>query len=127
MTPQRTSTVQRRHVLGIAGAGAIALGAAACGGDSDPLAEDDGGNGADGGGASGAIVIGSQQYYSNEIIAEIYAQVLESHGAEVDRQFQIGQREVYIPELQNGTIDLMPEYLGNLLQYLDSEADVEDA
>src|SRR5699024_516991 len=69
------------------------------------------------------IVIGSQAYYSNEIIAEIYAQVLEDEGFEVQRDFQIGQREVYMPELESGEIDLVPDYTGNLVQYYSDEAD----
>ena len=63
------------------------------------------------------IVVGSQAYYSNEIIAEIYAQALEGAGFEVERQFQIGQRDAYLPELESGAVDLFPEYTGNLLQY----------
>ncbi|GGG81070.1 ABC transporter substrate-binding protein [Corynebacterium pelargi] len=63
------------------------------------------------------IVVGSQAYYSNEIIAEIYAQALERAGYNVDRQFQIGQREVYMKEIESGSIDIMPEYTGPLLQY----------
>ncbi|MCL1840154.1 MAG: ABC transporter substrate-binding protein [Propionibacteriaceae bacterium] len=67
--------------------------------------------------ASQTIVVGSQDYYSNEIIAEIYAQALEHGGYTVDRQFRIGQREVYLPEIEAGHIDLFPEYTGPLLQY----------
>jgi len=63
------------------------------------------------------IVVGSQDYYSNEIIAEIYAQALEGQGWDVDRQFRIGQREIYLPEIEAGGIDLFPEYSGPLLQY----------
>ena len=74
------------------------------------------------GGSSQVLAIGSQAYYSNEIVAEIYAQALEATGVEVSREFQIGQREVYLPELESGEIDIMPEYTGNLLQYLDSSA-----
>lgn len=77
-------------------------------------------------GSSAEIVVGSQQYYSNEIIAELYAQVLEKAGLKVTRQYQIGQREVYIPELKAGKIDVFPEYNGNLLQYLDKTATVTD-
>lgn len=92
-------------------------------GNSNPL--DDGGQS----GSSQAIVIGSQDYYSNEIIAEIYAQGLEKSGYKVDRQFRIGQREVYLPEVEAGKIDLFPEYSGNLLQYLkpDTTARTSDA
>lgn len=103
--------------------GVTALGLTACG-SGDPLSEGgDTGEGAAEGG-DGALVVGSQQYYSNTIIAELYAQHLEAGGFEVDRQFDIGQREVYMPELEAGEIDVFPEYAGNLLEYVepDSEA-----
>jgi osmoprotectant transport system substrate-binding protein len=95
---------------------AVAVGAtvalAGCA-SGDPL--DGGSDGGDG--SSETIVVGSQDYYSNEIIAELYAQALEENGFTVDRQFRIGQREVYIPEIESGAIDVFPEYTGNLLQY----------
>ncbi len=65
----------------------------------------------------GTIVVGSQGYYSNEIVAEIYAQALEAEGVDVERNFQIGQREAYLPALEAGEVQLFPEYTGNLLQY----------
>ncbi len=79
-----------------------------------------GGTGSDGGsdeGASDTIVVGSQAYYSNEIIAEIYAQALEGAGLTVERNFQIGQRDAYLPALESGEVQVFPEYTGNLLQY----------
>lgn len=68
------------------------------------------------------IVIGSQGYYSNEIVAEAYALVLEDAGYTVERQFAIGQRDVYVPALEAGEIDLFPEYTGNLLQFFNPNA-----
>lgn len=102
-------------------AGALALTGCASG---DPLAE----TGGEAPASGDPIVIGSQDYYSNEIIAEIYAQALEAEGVEVEREFRIGQREIYLPELEAGTIDLFPEYTGNLLQYWepDTEARLTD-
>ncbi|WP_336658905.1 ABC transporter substrate-binding protein [Leucobacter sp. USHLN153] len=85
----------------------------------DPLESDSADSGD---AASETIVVGSQDYYSNEIIAEIYAQALEADGYDVDRQFRIGQREVYLPEIEDGKIDLFPEYTGNLLQYFEPDA-----
>ena len=79
----------------------------------DPLSS----GSSDGGGSSETIVVGSQDYYSNEIIAELYAQALEENGYTVERDLRIGQREVYIPEIESGAIDVFPEYTGNLLQY----------
>lgn len=76
---------------------------AACG-SQDPLS-----GSSDPGSPSGqAIVIGSQQYYSNEIIAELYAQALEADGYQVDRQYQIGQREVYLPNWSPGILISFP-------------------
>lgn len=71
---------------------------------------------------SPTLVVGSQDYYSNEIIAEIYAQALEANGFTVQRDFRIGQREVYLPEIEAGKIDVFPEYTGDLLQALDTKA-----
>jgi osmoprotectant transport system substrate-binding protein len=67
--------------------------------------------------SSEPIVIGSQAYYSNEIIAEAYALVLEDAGFTVERTFSLGQRDVYVPAIVAGEIDLFPEYTGNLLQF----------
>lgn len=132
MTRTRTLPTTRRHLLGALGTGGLLLGAAACG-SSDPFAEENGttggtdgdggtGDGASDGGGAGTLVIGSQAYYSNEIIAELFAQSLEAEGFTIDRQYQIGQREVYMPELEAGALDLLPEYLGNLLQHYDADA-----
>ncbi|MBE9404698.1 ABC transporter substrate-binding protein [Brachybacterium sp. p3-SID1565] len=119
----------RRSLLAAGGTAGVVLGAAACS-SSDPFEEDTAQGGeegtapSDGGGAVGSstLVIGSQAYYSNEIIAELFAQVLEAEGFTVERQFQIGQREVYVPELENGSLDVLPEYLGNLLQHYEPDA-----
>ena len=108
--------------------GAVVVGAslalAGCASD-DPL---DPATGTGGDDDKGTIVIGSQAYYSNEIIAEIYAQALENEGFTVTRQYQIGQRDAYLPELEGGTVDLIPEYTGNLLQFYkaDTEATTSD-
>jgi osmoprotectant transport system substrate-binding protein len=75
-------------------------------------------SGGSGTGSKTTLVVGSQDYYSNEIVAEIYAQALENGGFTVNRQFKIGQREVYLPELESGKIDVFPEYIGSLDQAL---------
>jgi osmoprotectant transport system substrate-binding protein len=96
-------------------AGAVMVGAAlalsGCA-SGDPLDA-----GTDDAASGDTIVIGSQAYYSNEIIAEIYAQALEDAGFSVERKFNIGQRDAYLPELESGAVSLFPEYTGNLLQF----------
>ena len=104
----------------LAAIGAVVVGAAialsGCA-SSNPLA-----TGGSSPAAGGTLIVGSQDYYSNEIVAEIYSQALESGGYTVDRQFNIGQREVYLPEIEAGKIDVFPEYIGSLLQALDKTA-----
>ena len=102
----------RRGLLAGVGIATGLLALSACS-DTDPFAIDR----ASGGYSGGPIIIGSQQYYSNEIIAELYAQMMEKTGLTVTRQYQIGQREVYLPELEAGKIHVIPEYGGNLLEY----------
>ncbi|WP_336644791.1 ABC transporter substrate-binding protein [Microbacterium sp. USHLN186] len=97
-----------------------ALALAGCGASANPLDEPTADTGVDRSGNT--VVIGSQAYYSNEIIAEIYAQALENAGFTVERKFNIGQRDAYMPEVEAGRIDLFPEYTGNLLEYLDDSA-----
>jgi osmoprotectant transport system substrate-binding protein len=109
-----TATKKGRVVLSALAVGAV-VALAGCS-SSDPLDEGSGAT-ADG----DTIVIGSQDYYSNEIIAEIYAQALEDGGMTVQRDFRIGQREIYLPEIESGSIDVFPEYGGSLLQALEPD------
>lgn len=99
---------------GLLGLGALSTTLAACS-NADPFRNPDGA------GDPTSIVIGSSVYYSSEIIAEIYAQRLEAADFTVTREFRIGQREIYMPEIESGNIELFPEYLGNLMQYFDKD------
>jgi osmoprotectant transport system substrate-binding protein len=65
------------------------------------------------------MVVGSADFPESKIIAEIYAQALEANGFTIRRQFGIGSRETYIAAVKDHSIDLIPEYTGNLLQYFD--------
>ena len=111
------SRIRTRLTVALAGSAVAALALAGCA-SSDPLT----GGESSAAPASDTITIGSQAYYSNEIIAEIYAQALEGAGFTVDRKFSIGQRDAYMPDVESGAIDLFPEYTGNLLEYLDKDA-----
>nr|WP_235571772.1 ABC transporter substrate-binding protein [Mycobacterium sp. Root265] len=93
----------------------LTLSVAGCG-SSNPLG---------GGEISGdlkSITVGSADFTESKIIAEIYAQALEANDFTIKRQFGIGSRETYIPAVQDHSIDLIPEYTGNLLQYFDAQA-----
>ena len=79
------------------------------------------------GGSTGTIVVGvSGSFAENEIVAEMYAQVLEHAGYRVERRFDLRSREVSQNALESGQIDLKPEYLSSLLLFLDPNAVASD-
>lgn len=124
---QHRPTVHRLPLRALAVRGAavttLALALTACGGGEDPLAPTGAPTATGESGGDAPVVVGSQAYYSNEILAEIYAQALEADGFEVTRQFQIGQRDVYLAAMTSGEVDVLPEYSGNLLQFYEAETE----
>jgi osmoprotectant transport system substrate-binding protein len=90
---------------------------AACGSGGDPLATD-----TERDADSGSIVVGSADFTESVLLAEIYAGALEAKGVKVDKTLNIGSREAYIPALQDGSIDLIPEYTGVLDAYFKPDA-----
>jgi osmoprotectant transport system substrate-binding protein len=64
------------------------------------------------------IRIGSAGFYESQLMAEIYAQVLEAHGYTVERHLGLGERPATETAFQGAQIDLKPEYLGGYLEFL---------
>jgi osmoprotectant transport system substrate-binding protein len=73
-------------------------------------------------GASTIVVGVSGAFAENQLVAEMYAQVLEHAGFAVEREFDLRSREVSQSALESGQIDVKPEYLSSLLLFLDSSA-----
>lgn len=86
----------------------LALVLAACGGDDAGSGEDvpDG----------PTITVASFNFGESVILAEIYAQAMEAEGYPVERNLNLGSRELIFPEIESGNIDFIPEYLGSALQ-----------
>jgi osmoprotectant transport system substrate-binding protein len=75
-------------------------------------------------GGSDVIVVGvSGAFAENQIVAEMYAQVLEHAGYTVERQLDLRSREISQDALEAGFIDVKPEYLSSLLLFLDPNAE----
>ena len=113
----------RRALVGIAAVAALLAGCSNTDPMADPTAEDTAG----GETSSSTVRVGSAGFPEAEIIAELYAQALEADGVTVERNMQIGSRETYIKALEDGSVDLLPEYTGNLLQFYDAEATAQTA
>jgi osmoprotectant transport system substrate-binding protein len=72
--------------------------------------------------AEGSINVGSANFAESTIAAQLYGQALEAAGVDVSYTAEIGARDVYYPALESGEIDLVPEFTGTLLGFLDGEA-----
>jgi osmoprotectant transport system permease protein len=59
------------------------------------------------------IVVGSKPFGESYLLAELFAQALEAAGERVARRFGLGGTEIAFPALQQGAIDLYPEYTGS--------------
>jgi osmoprotectant transport system substrate-binding protein len=99
----------RLHRKGAVGASllVVALMAAAC--------SSSGG----GSGAGKSITIGTANFSENVMLGHLYEGVLKKAGYNVSVKENIGSREVLVPALEKGDLDLTPEYAGNLLNFVD--------
>jgi osmoprotectant transport system substrate-binding protein len=94
----------------------LALLLAACGGGNDAL---EGGNQPS---SSSKVIVGSTNFPEQLILAQMYAAVLEKAGVDVTTRLNLGNREVVFPALEKGEIQLLPEYNGSVLSFLDPKA-----
>lgn len=116
--PIRT-TVTRRGLGGLAAGVGMALALSACGG-GDPLTSPTTTAGGVTGG--GSLVVGSADFPESQVIAEIYAGALNAAGITTTTKPNIGSREIYFKAVQDGSVDVVPDYSGNLLSHVDAEA-----
>ena len=77
---------------------------AACGGGAG------GGAGGDSGGPK--VSVGSKKFTEQILLGEMYAQAFEDEGYDVTRKLNLGSEQVMDKSLQDGTIDVYPEYTG---------------
>jgi osmoprotectant transport system substrate-binding protein len=117
--------VRTRGLMAAAGMLALAsLALAACS-SGNPL---DTSSSAAGGSSSGSsVVVGSAAFPENEILAYVYADALNQNGIKATVKPNICQRDAYIAALKDGSIDMVPEYTGNLLQYFDAKATAQSS
>ncbi|HPE13439.1 MAG: ABC transporter substrate-binding protein [Actinobacteria bacterium] len=100
---------------------AAALVITGCSSDSGDSTDD-----ASPGGGGGPIVVATTNFSETKILASMYQQVLQANGVEASIK-ELTTREVIIPALQSGEVQLTPEYLGSLTEFLNKEANGADA
>src|SRR5688572_8270005 len=90
--------------------------AAACGGGS-------GGDDDDEPAIDPAVVrVASFEFTESRILAELYAQALEAADVRVRRAGALASREILEPALEQDVVDLVPEYTGSALEFLNRNA-----
>jgi osmoprotectant transport system substrate-binding protein len=99
----------------------VALAVSACGG-SNPASTTPSGGDKSSKAPTDTIVVGSANFQESVVLAHIYEEVLKAKGVKVSTKLNIGSREAYISALKDGSIDLIPEYSGTLLQFVDKTA-----
>ena len=65
-----------------------------------------------------AVTLGSKNFTEALILGQLYAQALQAEGFTVRLKENIGPTEVIDPGLLNGSIDLYPEYTGEIITTL---------
>lgn len=109
--------------LGLATAGALLLATTACGGSND--LESQGGSSSSGG-DKGSVVVGGQDFTESQILAAIYQKLLEKQGYQVQTKL-VTTRDVYLPELSKGNVDVVPDYLAGITDFLNTAKNGPDA
>jgi osmoprotectant transport system substrate-binding protein len=66
------------------------------------------------------VVVASFDFPESELLAELYGQALRGRGFPVELVTRLGTREVVEPALEQGKVDLVPEYLGTALGFLEA-------
>jgi osmoprotectant transport system substrate-binding protein len=73
------------------------------------------------------IQVASFDFPESEILGQLYGQALRQHGYPVELVVQLGARELVEPALEQGKVDLVPEYLGSALNFLNDRDRVATA
>lgn len=111
--------IRRTILAGLAGAVTLTL--AGCAGDD--LAKDD--KAEDTGTSKGVVRISGQSFPEADLVAQMYAQLLESKGYQPEVKL-VDTRDVYMADFRGG-IDVVPEYVGGLVDFLNTTANGPDA
>ena len=108
--------MNKRSILSALAAASVLALTACGGGGNDPLS----GGGNTGGSEGSQVIVGSADFTESQLIASIYSQALQAAGVQTRRSSSTSAAARCTSQaLKDGSIDLVPEYTGALLSYLD--------
>lgn len=73
-----------------------------------------------------AVVVGAPNFDEGQVLANLYATVLTSAGYSVTIQ-DIGNRELYLTDLESGALTVVPEYVSTLTEFLNTSVNGDGA
>ncbi len=112
----------RRSLAAVISAGALLL--AGCAGDelsSDEASDPTSSAGAD----KGSITLAGQNFPEATLVASMYQQLLENEGYTVETKL-VDSRDAYMPTFP-GDVDIVPEYVGGIVNFLNTQENGPDA
>ncbi len=116
----RPSGLRRRSFGVLAGAAAAGLLLAACGGSGDAFSSSSSSastSGAAAGGADKTLVVGGANFTEMKVVQQLYGQLLAKNGYKISYK-QVDNREIYEPALEQGQIDVVPDYAATLANFI---------
>ena len=93
--------------------------ASACGG-GDPLEE------SGSGGDKGKVTLSGQNFTEMQILASLYEQLLEKEGYDVTQKL-VDTRPIYVKQLSSGAVQVAPDYLAGIGDYLNTQQNGDTA
>ncbi len=77
-------------------------------------------------GSGTSLVVGAANFSESATLAEIYAAALRTAGFTVEVR-TIGNRELYLPQITDGSLTAVPEYAATLADFLNAQQNGADA
>ncbi|MFN8195551.1 MAG: ABC transporter substrate-binding protein [Nocardioidaceae bacterium] len=112
----------RRMAAALVATGALFL--SGCAGDDLSKGDD---SGSSSGSDKGSVTISGQSFPEATLVADMYQQLLESHGYDVTVKL-VDTRDVYMADGQfPGDVQIVPEYVGGIVDFLNARANGADA
>lgn len=69
-----------------------------------------------------AVVVGAFNFSESRVLAAIFSRALRAAGFDAEVLGEVGSREIMEPALEQGQVDLVAEYLGTALTFIDPDA-----
>jgi osmoprotectant transport system substrate-binding protein len=101
------------------------LATAACGG-GDKIDSNSGDSGSSGSTSKGALTVSGQDFTEMQVMAAMYDQLLEKSGYDVTTKL-VSTRDIYIKQMSQGKVDVVPEYLAGITDFLNTAANGDTA